>query len=123
MNYRIIFVSILTFVSSLSLNDYISPEITANVSYNTEEAVSVDERASNEVTPIYALPLVDCSVPINGSMPVCTAGGEGASSCMYAWASQGGGSCSVTCRDGYYACCGWQNCSCEKEEGSPGESS
>lgn len=40
----------------------------------------------------------------------CTAGGPGASQCSF----QGGPiSCSVTCRDGWYACCGLTGCSCK----------
>lgn len=52
--------------------------------------------------------------------PVCYNGGEGASQCsIEAGINIPGGygisaKCDVTCRDGYYACCGIR-CTCKKE--------
>lgn len=53
--------------------------------------------------------IVMCNLSQNTS---CDSGGEGASSCMVNCGGQGG-SCSVTCNRGYYACC---NCGTSSEE-------
>jgi hypothetical protein len=39
----------------------------------------------------------------------CYSGGVGSHDCSVTIA---GVSCSVSCNAGYYACCGWQGCSC-----------
>lgn len=49
----------------------------------------------------------------------CHSGGEGSSSCsidgsFHLTIGGFGGSCSVECREGYYACCG-MSCKCVKE--------
>lgn len=50
---------------------------------------------------------------------VCASGGEGASQCGIGVA---GMECTITCRDGYYACCNvLGGCQCVKEEEDPEE--
>mgnify|MGYP001489806812 CR=1 FL=1 len=63
-------------------------------------------------------------IKINGQQVMkgdisCDSGGEGASSCSTDSSPIGSAGCSVTCKDGYYACCDKDNiCRCIKEGGS-----
>lgn len=54
------------------------------------------------------------AVPIYHPNQLCTSGGEGATSCSITIGFKiGDFSCSNSCGDGYYACCGPGGCSCE----------
>lgn len=89
-------------------------DLSAYVGYRTYDAYAGVDESDLLLANIETLADVD-----EAWNPVCYNGGPGSTSCSIGAGisiGQGGvsGDCSVSCQDGYYACCGIR-CTCKKE--------